>query len=74
MPRSPGKQVAGGLVTADGGHHSGQLIIGELVQEVHCVLPRRQVIRCQHLQTVVMVRVHVGLIDAGDSQPMYSKK
>ena len=59
--RSPGKQVAGGLVTDDGGHRSGQLIIGELVQEVHCVLPRRQEIRGPHLQTVVMVRVHAGL-------------
>ena len=29
MPRSPGKQVAGGLVTNDSGHQSGQLIIGE---------------------------------------------
>src|SRR5258708_37453859 len=68
MLRSPGKQVAGGLVTDDGGHRSGQLIIGELVQEVHCVLPRRQEIRCQHLPAVVMVRVHGGLIDAGDGQ------
>ncbi len=65
MPRSPGKQVAGGLVTHDRGHCSGQLIIGELVQEVHGVLPRRrQEIRCQHLQRVVMVRVQVGLISA----------
>src|SRR6266568_7515556 len=72
MSRSPGKKVAGGLVTDDGGHRSGQLIIGELVQEVHCVLPRRQVIRCQHLHTVVMVRVYIGLIDAGDGhlQPL----
>src|SRR6266849_10024608 len=69
MPRSPGKQVASGRVTDDGGHRSGQLIIGELVQEVHCVLPRRQVIRCQHLQTVVMVRVHIGLIELGDGHP-----
>src|SRR5258706_6680386 len=66
MPRSPGKQVAGGLLTNDRGHRSGQLLIGELVQEVHGVLPRRQKIRCQQLQTVVMVRVHGGLIDAGD--------
>src|SRR6266700_7912947 len=69
MSRSPGKKVAGGLVTDDGGHRSGQLIIGELVQEVHCVLPRRQVIRCQHLNTVVMGRVDIGLIDAGDGTP-----
>ena len=62
MPRSPGKQVAGGLITNDSGHRSGQLIIGELVQEVHCVLPGRQVIRCQHLQPVVMVRVHIGMM------------
>ena len=67
-----GKKVADGLVTTDGGHHGGQLLIGELVQQVHGVLPCRQVIRCQHLHTVVMVRVHIGLIDAGDGhlQPL----
>src|SRR5258708_10605657 len=47
MLRSPGKQVAGGLITDDGGHRSGQLFIDELSQQVHCVLPRRQEIRCQ---------------------------
>src|SRR5690242_14154140 len=69
MPRSPGKQVASGLVTNDSGHQSGQMLIGELVQEVQCVLPRRQVIRSHLLQTVVMVLVHVGLIDTGDGHP-----
>src|SRR5260221_1166860 len=35
MPRSPGKQVAGGLVTNDSWHRSDQLLIAELVQEGH---------------------------------------
>src|SRR5450432_1494333 len=72
MRRSPGKQVASGLLTNDGGHRSGQLIIGELVQEVHGVLPRRQVICGQYLHSVVMMRVYIGLIDTGDGlhQPL----
>ena len=55
-------------VTTDRGHRSGQLLIGELAQEVQEFLPRRQVLRYQHLQRVVLVRVHGGLIELADGQ------
>src|SRR3981081_4179238 len=72
MLRSPGKEVTSGLFAHNAGHRSGQLIIGELVQEVQCLLPGRQVIRCQHLHAVVVVLLHMGLIEAGDGhhQPL----
>jgi hypothetical protein len=66
MSRSPSKDVARGRLTNNRGNRSGQLLIGELAQEVQEFLPRCQELRCQHLQRVVMVRVHDGLIDVGD--------
>jgi len=39
---------------------SGQLVIGDWCRKVQCFLPGRQVIRCQHLHTVVVVLVHIA--------------